>query len=83
MTQPLTPELRNAVLSIIAILTGLQLNDDAVVMEILDQPIQADEARAYIGALIVLCQYLVQEVAAASDVETVDVLRHLAEAIAG
>jgi hypothetical protein len=83
MTQPLTPEVRNAVRSIIAFLTGLELNEDTAVMEILDQPIQVDEALAYIGALIILCQHLVHEAASASNVETVDVLRHLAEAIVG
>ena len=60
MTQPIEPELRDAVLSIIAILTGLELGEDAAVTEILEQPLRVDEARAYIGALIVMCQHLVQ-----------------------
>ncbi len=83
MTAPMDPELRNAVSSIIAILTGLELGEDAAVTEILEQPLRVDEARAYIGALIVMCQYLVQQVAAVSDVEAITVLRQLAEAIAG
>ena len=75
--------MRNAVSSIIAILTGLELGEDAAVAAILEQPLRVDEARAYIGALIVLCQYLVQQFAAATDVEAVDVLRHLAKSIEG
>lgn len=83
MTAPMDPELRNAVSSIIAILTGLELGEDQAVTQILKQPLRVDEARAYIGALIVLCQYLVQQVAAVSDVEAITVLRQLAQAIAG
>jgi hypothetical protein len=41
------------------------------------------KSRAYIGALIVLCRHLVQEVGAATDADAVEVLRHLAEAIGG
>jgi hypothetical protein len=81
MTDPVDPELRNAVQSIIAILTGLELSEDAAVMAILEQPLRVEEAQGYIGALIVLCQHLVREVAAATAVEPVDVLRHLADAI--
>jgi hypothetical protein len=82
MTEPIDPELLNAVASIIAILTGLELGDDAAVTEILEQPLRVEEARAYIGALIILCRHLVRELATATDVAAVDVLRHLAEAIA-
>jgi hypothetical protein len=81
MTEPIDPDLLNAVASIIAILTGLELGEDAAVTEILEQPLRVEEARAYIGALIILCRTLVQQVAAATDVEAVDVLRHLAGAI--
>lgn len=83
MTEPIDPELLNAVASIIAILTGLELGDDAAVTQILEQPLRVEEARAYIGALIVLCQHLVREFATATDVEAIDVLRHLGEGIAG
>jgi hypothetical protein len=40
------PELRNAIQSIIGILAGLELSEDAAVMAILDQPLQVEEARA-------------------------------------
>jgi hypothetical protein len=83
MTAPMDPELRNAVQSIVAILTGLELSEDAAVTALLEQPLRVEEARAYIGALIVLCQHLVREVAVTTDVEPIDVLRHLAAAIAG
>jgi hypothetical protein len=81
MTQPIDPELRNAVLNIVAILTGLELGEDEAVTAILEQPLPVEQARAYIRALLVLSQHLVQEVAAATDVETVEVLRQIAEAI--
>ena len=74
------PDLRNAVSSIIAILTGLELGEDTAVTEILEQPLRVEEARAYIGALIVLCRHLVQEVAVAHNVEAVDILGQLAQA---
>jgi hypothetical protein len=83
MTEPMDPDLRDAILNIIGVLTGLELGEESAVTAILEQPLQVSEARAYIRALIVLCQHLVQEVAAATDVETIEVLRHLAEAIGG
>jgi hypothetical protein len=83
MTAPIDPELRDAVLSILAILTGLELGEDAAVTAMLEQPLRVEEARNYISALIVLSQHLVREVAATTDVEPIDVLRHLAAAIAG
>jgi hypothetical protein len=83
MTEPIDPDLLNAVMSIIAILTGLELGDDAAVTEILQQPLRVEEARAYIEVLIILCQHLVRELAAATGVDAVDVLRQMAEGIAG
>ncbi len=82
MTQPIDPELRNAVLSILAILTGLESGEDEAVTSILEKPLQVNEARSYIRGLLVLCQHLVQEVAAATNAETVDVLSRIAEAVA-
>jgi hypothetical protein len=81
MTAPMDPELRNAVLGIIGVLTGLELGEDAAVLAILNRPLTVSEARTYIGALIVLCQQLVAEVAGATDAEVVEVLRQMAEAI--
>lgn len=75
------PELRDAVSRIIAILAGLELGEDDAVAKILEQPVRVDEARAYIRGLLVLCQHLVQEVAAATNIETIEVLRCIAEAI--
>lgn len=78
---PIDPALRSAVMSIIGILTGLELGEDEAVTAILEQPLHVDEARAYIRGLIVLCQHLVQEVAAATGTDPVDILRQIAEAI--
>ncbi len=75
------PDLRNAVFSIIAILTGLELGEDKAVTAILEQPLRVEEARAYIRGLLVMCQYLVHKVATMTDGEAVDVLRHMGNAI--
>jgi hypothetical protein len=83
MTAPMDPDLRNAVLGIIGILTGLELGEDDAVLAILNKPLSVNEARTYIGALIVLCQHLVREVATATDADVVEVLRQMAEAISG
>lgn len=78
MTGLVDPKLLDAVAGLVTILTEGELGEDAAVMEILEQPLSVQEARAYIAALIVLCQHLVQEVAAVTDVDAIDVLRHLA-----
>ena len=75
------PDLRNAVTSIIAILTGLELGEDEEVTEILEQPLRVEEARAYIRGLLVMCQYLIHKIAGTTDAEAIDVLRQMAHAI--
>jgi hypothetical protein len=83
MTAPIDPDLRNAVLGIIGILTGLELGEDDAVLAILNRPLSVNEARTYISALIVLCQHLVREVADTTEADVVEVLRQMAEAIGG
>jgi hypothetical protein len=81
MTAPRDPELGNAVANLIGLLTGLELGEDAAVDAILDHPLPVSKVPVYIGATVALCQHLVRELAVATDVEPVEVLRLVAKAI--
>jgi hypothetical protein len=78
---PEDPDLGNAVSNIIGLLTGLELGEDTVVDTILGHPLPVSEPPTYIAATVVICRHLVRELASATDVQEIDVLRRLAEAI--